>query len=114
MQGEKENLKEKKPHQFIYQRKKDTTCKKNRMLFKQGWLENMKKFLETQNTRSEIILKTRARGQSSGTLFERRTQKSRGEKRKHTRKLENQSRSPTSNSRGPGKSGERTEERKLS
>lgn len=39
----KENLKEKKPHQFIYQRKKDTTCKKNRMLLKQGWLENMKK-----------------------------------------------------------------------
>lgn len=58
MQGEKENLKEKyflkKPHQFISQRKKDTTCKKNRMLLKQGWLQNMKKFSETQNTRSEI------------------------------------------------------------
>lgn len=64
------------------------------MLLKQGWLENMKKFLETQNTRSEIKSKTRARGQSSGTLFERRKQKSRGgqkkKKKKPTRKLENQ------------------------
>ena len=52
------------------------------MLLKQGWLENMKKFLETQNTRSEIKSKTRARGQSSGTLFERRKQKSRGGQKK--------------------------------
>lgn len=61
------------------------------MLLKQGWLQNMKKFSETQNTRSEIKSKTRARGQSSGTFFERRTRKSRGEKKKNnTRKLENQ------------------------
>ena len=54
------------------------------MLLKQGWLENMKKFLETQNTRSEIKSKTRARGQSSGTHFERRKQMA--SKFKRTRK----------------------------
>ena len=119
MQGEKENLKEKyflkKPHQFISQRKKDTTCKKNRMLLKQGWLQNMKKFSETQNTRSEIKSKTRARGQSSGTFFERRTRKSRGEKKKKKhKKIREPVEGPTSNSRGSGKSKERMEERKLS
>lgn len=119
MQGEKENLKEKyflkKPHQFISQRKKDTTCKKNRMLLKQGWLQNMKKFSETQNTRSEIKSKTRARGQSSGTFFERRTRKSRGEKKKKQhKKIREPVEGPTSNSRGSGKSKERMEERKLS
>ena len=46
----------------------------------------MKKLLETQNTRYEIKSKTRARGQSSGTLFERRKQKSRGGQKKKKKK----------------------------
>ena len=116
MQEEKENLKDKyqKTTVNLYLREiKDTPCKKNRMLLKRQ-SENIKKFLETQNTRSEIKFKTRARRQSSGTVFEGRIKKkNRGEK-KNTRKLENQSRSPTSNSRGSGKREERMEERKLS
>ena len=86
MQEEKENLKDKyqKTTINLYLREiKDTPCKKNRMLLKQGQLENIKKFLETQNTRSEITFKTRARRQSSGTIFEGRIKKNRGQKKKH-------------------------------
>ena len=85
MQEEKENLKDKyqKTTVNLYLREiKDTPCKKNRMLLKQRQSENIKKFLETQNTRSEIKFKTRARRQSSGTVFEERIKKkNRGKKK---------------------------------
>lgn len=56
------------------------------MLLKQGQLENMKKFLEIQNTRSEIKFKSRARRQSLGTLFEGRTQRTKRKKRRKKHK----------------------------